>query len=82
MDPVTSQPSYRLGCAALDVPETPLLEQDIYRQELIERELLPENLRKVKAVRVHNPIQPRRDASAIGPRYNEDGVHPGEFVKP
>jgi hypothetical protein len=35
--------------------------------------------RTFQPVRMYNPIVPRRDAGAIGPRPTEQGVHPGEF---
>ena len=88
MDPVNNIPEYTLGCAELGADEAPLTLAETKRAELIARELLTPDRqfgakdkfgRTFQAVPIHNPINPRRDASPIGPRPNEGGVHPGEF---
>jgi len=88
MEPVNSVPEYTLGCAELGADESPLAVADTKRSELVDRRLLPPARqfgakdkfgRTFKTVEIYNPINPRRDASPIGPRPTEGGVHPGEF---
>jgi len=88
MDPVNSIPEYKLGCAELGADESPLAVAETNRSELIVRELLTPDRqfgakdkfgRTFQAREIYNPINPRRDASPIGPRPTEGGVHPGEF---
>lgn len=88
VDPVSNLPEYKLGCAALGANEAPIAADQTKRHELIQRELLSPDRqfgakdrfgRTLKPVPFHNPINPRRDASPIGPRPNEAGALPGEF---
>ena len=88
LDPVTNQPEYKLGCDALGADESPVPVAETQRSELIDRRLLPPDRqlgakdkfgRTLRTVPIHNPINPRRDAGAVGPRPTEGGVHPGEF---
>lgn len=88
LDPVSNQPEYKLGCAELGADEAPIPVAHTRRVELVDRSLLPPDRqfgakdrfgRTLQRVPMHNPITPRRDASPIGPRPTEGGVHPGEF---
>jgi hypothetical protein len=80
VDPVSGTPSYRLGCSALGCPVDDIPKQEAYRQELIDRELMTESERKkMKMVRIHNPINPGLSRGPGGIRQDAEGAQPGEF---
>lgn len=80
IDPVSGQASYRLGCDRLGVPTDDIPEKDTKRNELFERELLPESVRrKQKTEKIHNPINPGLSRGPKAIRSDAEGVQPGEF---
>lgn len=80
IDPVNGQAQFKLGCTKLDTPTTDLTEAEVNRLELLERELLPESVRKkTKTERIHNPINPELSRGPRSIRMDTDGVQPGEF---
>jgi hypothetical protein len=79
IDPVTSLPDYRLGCEELGTATSALTVETVTRVELLERELMSPNLQKIKTVKLHNPIMPRRDAHRPAVRESTDGAQPGMY---
>jgi hypothetical protein len=82
IDPVTHQPTHRLGCKALGVPEDPVSLAEVEsRGELIDRDLLPAHRQDVKRVRIHNPIRRMDPLKINAPRPGDNGAYPGEFIR-
>lgn len=80
IDPVSGEPSYKLGCSALGIPVDEIPEKDTQRVELIERELMPESERKkMKLEKIHNPINPGLSRGITPIRSDQEGSQPGEF---
>lgn len=80
VDPVSGTPSYRLGCQKFGLPTDDLPKSEAYRQELIERELMTESERKkMKIVKIHNPINPGLSRGPANIRVADEGAQPGEF---
>lgn len=80
IDPVSGLPSYRLGCSALGCPVDDIPKKDAYRVELIERELMPASeQKKMKLVKIHNPINPGLSRGPASIRQDSEGAQPGEF---
>ena len=82
IDPVTHQPTHRLGCKALGVSEEPVpLAEVESRNELIDRDLLPPHRQDVKSVRIHNPIRRMDSLTIRAPRPGDNGAYPGEYIR-